>query len=90
MQDEVPDESTLVRLRQRLRKHGLHEQLLGPVNAQLQSQGLILKICTLVDATLLQAVRRAPAKGARVPGMTTRATPSRQVGRTTGTRRAWR
>ncbi len=58
----MPDETTLVRFRQRLRAHGLHDKLLGLVNQQLQTQGLILKICTLVDATLLQAARRAPAK----------------------------
>ena len=61
LQDAVPDETTLVRFRQRLREHGLHEQLLGLVNRQLQAKGLILKTCTLVDATLLQAARRAPA-----------------------------
>jgi hypothetical protein len=63
LQDAVPDETTLVRFRQRLREHGLHENLLGLVNRQLQTKGLILKTCTLVDATLLQAARRAPAKG---------------------------
>lgn len=62
LQDKVPDETTLVRFRQRLREHGLHEQLLGLVNGQLQEKGLILKTCTLVDATLLQAARRAPSK----------------------------
>jgi transposase len=62
LQDAVPDETTLVRFRQRLREHGLHEKLLALVNRQLQVKGLILKTCTLVDATLLQAARRAPAK----------------------------
>ena len=59
----MPDETTLVRFRQRLREPGLHEKLLGVVNRQLQAKGLILKTCTLVDATLLPAARRAPAKG---------------------------
>jgi len=68
LSDAVPDETTLVRFRQRLREHGLHEKLLGLVNRQLQAQGLILKTCTLVDATLLQAARRAPAKGAAAGG----------------------
>jgi IS5 family transposase len=63
LQDAVPDETTLVRFRQRLREHSLHENLLAVVNRQLQTKGLILKTCTLVDATLLQAARRAPAKG---------------------------
>jgi IS5 family transposase len=62
LQDAVPDETTLVRFRQRLREHGLHERLLGLVNRQLQQKGLILKAGTLVDATLLPAARRAPAQ----------------------------
>ena len=62
LSDAVPDETTLVRFRQRLREHGLHEQLLALVNRQLQAQGLISKTCTLVDATLLQAARRAPGQ----------------------------
>lgn len=52
LQDPVPDETTLVRFRQRLREHGLHEQLLGLVNRQLPAEALILKTCTLVDAAL--------------------------------------
>jgi IS5 family transposase len=62
------EETTLVRFRQRLREHGLHENLLGLVNRQLQAKGLILKTCTLVDATLLQAARRASAKGDKTGG----------------------
>ena len=62
LQEAVPDETTLVRFRQRLREHGLHEKLLHLVNRQREQQGLILKTCTLVDATLLHAARRAPAK----------------------------
>lgn len=62
LQDKVPDETTLVRFRARLIQHGLHEQLLQQVNAQLEARGLILKTCTLVDATLVQAARRAPGQ----------------------------
>ena len=68
LQDNVPDETTLVRFRARLVEHGLHEKLLGLVNRQLEKQGLILKTCTLVDATLLQAARRAPSKEDRSGG----------------------
>jgi IS5 family transposase len=68
LQDKVPDETTLVRFRARLVEHGLHEKLLGLVNRQLEKQGLILKTCTLVDATLLQAARRAPSKEDRSGG----------------------
>jgi len=68
LQDTVPDETTLVRFRQRLREPGLHEKLLRLVNRQLQQKGLILKTCTLVDATLVQAARRAPAQGDQTGG----------------------
>jgi IS5 family transposase len=68
LQDALPDETTLVRFRQRLREHGLHEKLLALVNRQLQVKGLILKTCTLLDATLLQAARRAPAQENKTGG----------------------
>ena len=68
LQDAVPDETTLVNFRKRLRQYGQHEKLLGLVNQQLEQKGLILKTCTLVDATLLQAARRAPAKGDKTGG----------------------
>ena len=68
LHDPVPDETTLVRFRQRLVEHGLHEKLLPLVNRQLEQKGFILKTCTLVDATLLQAARRAPAKGDKSGG----------------------
>src|ERR1700744_36923 len=55
LQDKVPDETTLVRFRQRLIEHGQQENLLQLINRQLEDKGLILKTCTLVDATLLQA-----------------------------------
>ncbi len=68
LQDKVPDETTLVRFRQRLMGHGLHEKLLQLVNRQLEQKGFILKTCTLVDATLLAAARRAPATGDKIGG----------------------
>lgn len=68
LSERVPDETTLVRFRQRLIEHGLHERLLALVNEQLLAQGLILREVTLVDATLVQAARRAPAKNASSGG----------------------
>jgi len=68
LQDAVPDETTLVNFRKRLRHYGQQEKLLSLVNRQLQARGLILKTCTLVDATLLQAARRAPAKEDKTGG----------------------
>lgn len=67
LSEAVPDETTLVRFRARLIEHGLHQQLLQQVNAQLEERGLILKTCTLVDATLIQAARRAPGQASN-PG----------------------
>lgn len=61
--ERVPDESTLVRFRQRLIEHGLHRTLLALVNQQLAAQGLMVREVTLVDATLVQAARRAPTRG---------------------------
>jgi IS5 family transposase len=61
-EEAVPDETTLVRFRQRLIEHGLHEKLLRVVNQQLEKKGLILKTCTLADATLLAAARKAPSQ----------------------------
>lgn len=68
LQDKVPDETTLVRFRQRLVEHGLHEKLLGLVNRQLEQKGFILKTCTLVDATLVTAACRAPGRENRTGG----------------------
>jgi transposase len=88
LQDKVPDETTLVSFRARLVEHGLHEKLLALVNRQLEKQGLILKTCTLVDATLLQAARLANKIKAAVMGRPV--TPSRAERRITATRRMWR
>jgi IS5 family transposase len=62
LMDKVPDETTLVRFRRRLIAHGLHERLLGMVNAQLEARGLIVKAVTLVDATLIESARRKPSQ----------------------------
>jgi IS5 family transposase len=62
LHEAVPDETTLVRFRQRLIEHGQHEKLLALVNEQLEARQLVLKRVTLVDATLVQAARRASKK----------------------------
>ena len=51
----MPDESTILRFRHRLKKHKLAEQILATVNELLQAQGLLLKAGTAVDATLIAA-----------------------------------
>src|SRR5215510_15584082 len=58
--ESVPDETTICRFRQRLIECGLHEKLLGLLNAQLEARGYIVKRTTLVDATLVESSRKRP------------------------------
>lgn len=55
--DEVIDETSLVRFRQRLREHGLTAALFDQVVAHLREAGLIVNEGTLVDATIIEAPR---------------------------------
>jgi IS5 family transposase len=59
--ETVPDETTVCRFRQRLIECGLHEEMLGLLNAQLEARGYIVKRVTLVDATLVESSRKRPA-----------------------------
>ena len=64
--EAVPDETTICRFRQRLIECGLHEELLGLLNVQLEARGYIVKRVTLVDATLVESSRKRPdAQAAR-------------------------
>ena len=66
----LPDESTILRFRHRLEEHKLAEQMLATVNALLVSKGLLLKVGTAVDATLIAAPTSTKNKGkARDPEM---------------------
>lgn len=47
----LPDESTILRLRHRLEKHLLAEEILGVVDDILSQRGLLLKTGPVVDAT---------------------------------------
>ena len=51
----LPDESTILRFRHRLEKHKLAEQILQTVNELLTARGLLMKVGTAVDATLIAA-----------------------------------
>ena len=51
----LPDESVILRFRHRLEKHKLAEQILETVNELLAQHGLLLKVGTAVDATLIAA-----------------------------------
>jgi transposase, IS5 family len=50
-----PDESTILRFRHQLEEHKLAEQILQTVNELLTERGLLLKVGTAIDATLIAA-----------------------------------
>ena len=54
-EDNLPDESTILRFRHLLEAHNLSSQILATVNATLAAKGLLLKSGTVVDATLIAA-----------------------------------
>ncbi|MBT9549520.1 MAG: IS5 family transposase [Hydrogenophaga sp.] len=54
-EDNLPDESTILRFRHQLEAHNLSLQILATVNATLAAKGLLLKSGTVVDATLIAA-----------------------------------
>lgn len=58
--DDVPDETTLCRFRNRLITSGRLAELLAGVNAQLQLHGLMVKRAhgAVIDATLVQSATR--------------------------------
>jgi IS5 family transposase len=58
--ETVPDETTICRFRQRLIACGLHEELLGLFNTQLEARGYLVKRVTLVDATIVESSRKRP------------------------------
>lgn len=64
LSDAVPDETVLVRCRQRLAEAGLMQRLLTWLNEQFEARGLIVKRGTLIDATVVQSARKAPPKEA--------------------------
>ena len=54
-EDNLPDESTILRFRHLLETHNLSLQILATVNVTLTAKGLMLKSGTVVDATLIAA-----------------------------------
>ena len=54
--DEVgPDETTLLRLRQRLEQHGLTQAIFNSITGVLEERRLLLRAGTIVDATIIAA-----------------------------------
>ncbi len=58
--ETMPDETRICRFRQRLITCGLHKELLGLLNIQLEARGCIVKRLMLVDATLVEPSRKRP------------------------------
>jgi IS5 family transposase len=54
-EDEVPDETTILRFRHLLEEHRLTEAIFSEVRALLEERGLMLKAGTIVDATIISA-----------------------------------
>jgi transposase, IS5 family len=59
--DKVPDETSMVRFRERLREAKLDRQIFESINNQLMSKGFIVKQATIIDATLIQANAKPPS-----------------------------
>lgn len=53
--DKIPDETTILRFRHLLEKHGLTEAIFEEIKDLLQGKGLLLRSGTIVDATIIAA-----------------------------------
>ena len=53
--DAMPDETTILKFRHLLEKHGLTAQMMNIINDTLAERGLLLKGGTMVDATIIHA-----------------------------------
>jgi len=53
--DVVPDETTILRFRHLLEKHGLGESMFHEINTVLSEKRLLMKSGTIVDATIIAA-----------------------------------
>lgn len=63
LHESVPDETTICKFRGLLARRGLTQKLFHRLNAQLEEKGLIVKRGTLIDASLIKANAKPPAKG---------------------------
>lgn len=53
--DTVPDETTILRFRHLIEKHGLGEKIFHEINTMLAVKGMLLSGGTIVDATIIAA-----------------------------------
>lgn len=69
-EDQVPDESTILRFRHLLEEHELTEAIFTEINGVLEEKRLLLKAGTIVDATIIHAPSSTKnASGQRDPEM---------------------
>lgn len=54
-EDRIPDETTILRFRHLLEKHGLTERIFEEIRALLDERGMYLRSGTIVDATIIAA-----------------------------------
>ena len=52
-EDDIPDESTILRFRHLLEEHGLTQAIFAEAGCLLEEKRLILKSGTIVDATMI-------------------------------------
>ena len=62
LQDAVPDETTLCRFRGRLTAEGLAEPVMREISRQLEAKGMMVKCGTIIDASVVEAAVRRPAR----------------------------
>jgi IS5 family transposase len=55
VEDDIPDESTILRFRHLLEEHHLTERMFAEIRALLEQKRLLLKSGTIVDATIIAA-----------------------------------
>ena len=53
--DALPDETTILKFRHLLERHGLTSAMMNVINETLEARGLLLKGGTMVDATIIHA-----------------------------------
>jgi len=63
LHESVPDETTICKFRGLLARRGLTAKLFQRLNAQLEEKGLVVRRGTLIDASLIKANAKPPAKG---------------------------
>lgn len=68
--DRLPDETTILNFRRLLEKHNLGQKLFAEINQHLNSEGLILREGSIIDASIISAPSSTKNKsGKRDPEM---------------------